>query len=161
LKVLRSRLIFAAVVMILGYLSYEVWKRDHIPQDTEVFEERLKTVESQHDKWISKIVSAPDLESRKKAALNYLDLSSEWLLQVEECLGFFRKHRAGKTMRVMTRLSARALQARQLHTVIKESRSMLKNAMKGFVAPRHQNLLRYESIKTFERLFPRVGESKP
>ena len=161
MKILRSRLFFVISVIILGYLSYEVWKRDQIPQDTEVFEKRLKTIESQHDKWISKIVSAKDAESRKKAALNYLDLSSEWLLQAEECLGYFRKHRVGKTMRVMARLGARALQARHLHNVLKESRIMLKNAMKGHVAPRHQNLLRYESIKTFERLFPRVGESKP
>jgi|GEM_PF-1010316 len=159
-KPIRFRILTGLIILILAFLSFQIWKRDQLPDGTLEMEKLLKTIQSKQKKWVMKIIDSPTLEKREEAAREYLSISGTWESEVQTARSFFKKHLKGKTMRVKARLAGKSLEARKLLTIIKESRLMFQNALKGKLDERHKGLLKFESKRAFEKLFLNMKPSK-
>ncbi len=146
-------LILLAVMLVLGIGILKFMEHDQLPEGFSEIQARVEGVETERRVLIQQLLDQQDPEQKREIARRFIHSCPRWKKELVFCLDYFKEHKSGHTMRIVSRISASIYQVKQRLGVLQESQRMLENALQGIMDPKDRPLKDYDPDQPFRKLF--------
>jgi hypothetical protein len=149
-------LILVSLVFLLGVGILKFIEHDKFPNDYSEIQARIEGVETERRVLIQELLDQKNPEKKREIAKRFIQSCPLWRKELMFCLRYFKKHKTGHTMRIVSHISASIYQVKQRLGVLQESQRMLENALLGIIDPGDRALKDYDPDQPFRKLFKNV-----